>query len=347
MNNKIRNIFDIKSKSSFVVAELSGNHAGSLSIAKKIILKSKKNGADAVKLQTFDLDSMTLNSNKKFFRIKNKKWDKLNLYKLYKKSQTPLKWHKEIFKYSKKIDLICFSTPFDVISLNFLESLNCPIYKISSFEITDLNLIKAIAKTKKPVILSTGMASLNEIEEAIRVLKKNGSKKICLLHCISEYPSDFKNSNLQNIKILKKKFKLPVGLSDHSIDNKVSISSYFLGARVFEKHVRLNKKQKSIDDFFSIIPEDIKILKDELKLIEKFKNNHIFSRNVNELKNRVYRRSIFSTDLIKKGEAVTRNNTKIVRPNYGLQPKMYNKILGKKVTKNIFPFEPIKMKYLK
>lgn len=345
--NKIKNIFKNKNNKSFIVAELSGNHSGSLSIAKKIILQSKKNGADAIKLQTFDLDSMTLNSNRKIFKITNGEWKNKKLYDLYKEAQTPLKWHKEIFEYSKRIGIICFSTPFDVKSLKFLENLNCPMYKISSFEVTDLILLKEIAKTKKPIIMSTGMADINEIREAVKTLKKNGNKLLCLLHCISEYPSNFDNSNLQNITILKKKFKLPIGISDHSIDNKIAISSFFLGARVFEKHVRLNNKVKSVDDFFSITPEDLLKLRKDLDVIKNFQTKNIFLRTKNEIKNRVYRRSVFSTKLIKKGEKISLSNTRVVRPNIGIQPKMYKKILGKIINKKLEANLPIKLKDLK
>lgn len=345
--NKIKNIFKKENDKSFIVAELSGNHSGSLTIAKKIIAQSKNNGADAIKLQTFDLESMTLNSNKKIFKIKEGKWRNLKLYDLYKKAQTPLKWHKEIFSYSKKIGIICFSTPFDIKSLKLLESLDCPIYKISSFEVTDLILLKEIAKTKKPIIMSTGMAELSEINEAINILKKNGTKSICLLHCISEYPANFSNSNLQNIEIMKKKFNLPMGVSDHSTDNKIAISSYFLGARVFEKHIRLNKNLKSVDDFFSITVDELKILRKELDMIKDFKVKKTFLRTKNEIKNRIYRRSIFSTKVIKKGEKLTILNTRVVRPNIGIQPKMYKNILGRSVNKNLDTHTPIKFKDLK
>ena len=209
----------------FFIAELSANHCGDFNLAKKLIKTAKENGADAVKLQTYTADTMTIKSDKKYFKIKDGLWKGYQLWDLYNKAHTPLKWHRKLFSYAKSLGIKIFSTPFDESAVDFLEKLNCQIYKVSSFEITDLLLIKKIAKTKKPMIISTGTASLKEIELAFKTAKKYGAKEITLLYCISNYPARVEDFNLENIKILKKKFKCRIGLSDHSIDNRVAITA--------------------------------------------------------------------------------------------------------------------------
>ena len=235
----------------FFVAEISANHNGNFSNAKKLIKLAKQSGADAVKLQTFKPDTMTLNSNKKYFKIKEGLWKGNNLWKLYEKAQTPYKWHKSLFSYAKKIGIKCFSTPFDETAVDFLESLRCPIYKIASFEMQDFPLIKKVIKTKKPIIISTGMASLEEIETVYNFVKKNGAKKIALLYCVSNYPSKISDFNLNNIKILKRRFKCTIGLSDHSQDDLVAFSAVSAGAQIIEKHIALEGQKKAwILNFF-------------------------------------------------------------------------------------------------
>ena len=230
----------------FLIAEISANHCGNFKLAKKLIKCAKTNGANAVKLQTFTPDTMTINSNKKYFKIKQGLWKGYNLWDLYNKAQTPLKWHKELFRYGKSLGIKVFSTPYDETAVDFLEKLHCPIYKISSFEMTDLNLIKKVSKTKKPLIISTGMANLDEIETSFKVAKRNGAKDITLLYCVSNYPSSINDFNLNNIKILKDKFKCKVGISDHSTDNRVAIASVACGAEVIEKHIALDNQKKGL-----------------------------------------------------------------------------------------------------
>ena len=331
----------------FLIAEISANHCGNFKLAKKLIKCAKTNGANAVKLQTFTPDTMTINSNKKYFKIKQGLLKGYNLWDLYNKAQTPLKWHKELFRYGKSLGIKVFSTPYDETAVDFLEKLHCPIYKISSFEMTDLDLIKKASKTKKPLIISTGMANLDEIETSFKVAKRNGAKDITLLYCVSNYPSSINDFNLNNIKILKDKFKCKVGISDHSTDNRVAIASVACGAEVIEKHIALDNQKKGLDIDFSIKGREIKKLRDDVDIAFNLLGKNIFFRNKNENKSKVFRRSIFTTKKIKKGQKFTKNNLKVVRPGYGIEPKYFNKILNKKSPKNIDKHEPLKSAILK
>ena len=331
----------------FLIAEISANHCGNFKLAKKLIKCAKTNGANAVKLQTFTPDTMTINSNKKYFKIKQGLWKGYNLWDLYNKAQTPLKWHKELFKYGKSLGIKVFSTPYDETAVDFLEKLHCPIYKISSFEMTDLDLIKKASKTKNPLIISTGMANLGEIETSFKVAKRNGAKDITLLYCVSNYPSSINDFNLNNIKILKDKFKCKVGISDHSTDNRVAIVSVACGAEVIEKHIALDNQKKGLDIDFSIKGREIKKLRNDVDIAFNLLGKNIFFRNKNESKSKVFRRSIFTTKKIKKGQKFTKNNLKVVRPGYGIEPKYFNKILNKKSPKNIDKHEPLKSAILK
>jgi sialic acid synthase SpsE len=223
----------------FFVAEISANHNGSIIHAKKLIKIAKKYGADAVKFQTYTPETLTINSNKSEFKIKQGLWKGKTLWDLYKKAQTPFEWHKELFDYAKKIKIICFSSPFDETAVDLLENLNCPFYKIASFEINHIPLIKKIAKTRKPIIISTGMSNLKEIDLAYRTAKKYGAKEIILLYCVSNYPSEISDFNFNNIRILKERYNCKVGFSDHSTDNKVVAAAIASGAEVIEKHIAL------------------------------------------------------------------------------------------------------------
>ncbi len=331
----------------FFIAEISANHCGNFKLAKQLIKCAKINGADAVKLQTYTPDTMTINSDKKYFKIKEGLWKGYNLWDLYDKAQTPLRWHKELFKYGKNLGIKVFSTPYDETAVDFLEKLHCPIYKISSFEMTDLNLIKKVSKTKKPLIISTGMADLNEIETSVKVAKRNGAKDITLLYCVSNYPSSIDDFNLNNIKILKDKFKCTVGISDHSTDNRVAIASVASGAEVIEKHIALDNQKKGFDIDFSLKGKEIKKLRNDVDIAFKLLGKNFFFRNKNENKSKVFRRSIFTTKDIKKGQKFTKDNLRVIRPGYGLEPKYFNKILNKKSPINIKKDEPLKSAMLK
>ena len=271
----------------FFIAEISANHCGNFEHAKKLIKCAKINGVDAIKLQTYTADTMTNKSNKKYFKIKKGLWKGYYLWDLYNKAQTPLKWHKELFKYGKNLGLKVFSTPYDETAVDFLEKLKCPIYKIASFEMTDLNLIKKVSKTKKPLIISTGMANLKEIETSVKVAKQNGAKDITLLYCVSNYPSSVDDFNLNNIKILKDKFKCRVGISDHSLDNRVAIASIACGAEVVEKHIALDNQKEGFDIDFSIKGKEIKKLRNDIDIAFKLLGKN-FSFEIKMKKNQKF-----------------------------------------------------------
>lgn len=339
----------------FLVAEISTNHNGKFENAINLIKKAKKYGADAIKLQTYTPGSMTVNSKKKYFLIKNGLWKGYNLWDLYKKAQTPYIWHKKLFNYGKKIGIKVFSTPFDEKAVDFLEKLNCPFYKVASFEMRDLPLIKKIVSTKKHIIISTGMASLNEIENTFNAAKFYGAKKISLLYCVSNYPSKISDFNLNNIKIMKKKFNCEIGFSDHSNDARVAAAAVNLGASIIEKHIRL-KEVKSLDYDFSINVEDIRnykklLLKNNLnnterKFYHKLLGKNKFFRKSTENDNKIYRRSIFVVKNIKKGQYFNKSNIRKIRPGHGVSPIFYEKILGKKSFFNIKAYEPLTKKNL-
>ena len=339
-----KNIFKNKP---FLIAEISANHCGNLSLAKKLIDTAKNNGADAVKLQTFSPETMTLNSNKKDFKIKEGLWKGYNLWNLYKKAQTPYSWHKELFDYAKKKKIICFSTPFDETAVELLEKLNTPIYKISSFEMTDIPLIKKIAKTKKPIIMSTGLSNLDEIELSFKTAKKFGCKDITLLYCVSAYPAKDSDINLNNLNILKKKFSCRVGFSDHTNNTNIACAAVAMGAEVIEKHIALNGQKKGLDIRFSLKGKEIQLFKKRISETYKFLGSNNFKRSKNEMKNKKFRRSIYAYKNIKKGEKFSKKNIKVIRPGYGLDPKYFEQLIGRKSTKKIEIASRINLKHLK
>ena len=332
----------IKNKIPFLVAEISANHCGNINLAKKLIKCAKDNGADAAKLQTYTADTMTIQSNKKYFKIKNGLWKGYDLWNLYNEAHTPLEWNKKLFDYGKKLGITIFSTPFDETAVNLLEKLKCPMYKVASFEITDLLLIKKISQTKKPIIISTGMASMEEIELAYRTAKNYGAKDITLLYCVSNYPSKNIDFNLNNIKILKNKFKCRVGLSDHSKDNRVAIAAVAAGAEVVEKHIALDKQKKGLDIEFSLKGKEIKKFKEDINLAYNLLGKNYFYRNKSEKKSKIFRRSIFATENIKKGEKFNNQNIRRIRPGYGLEPKYYEKLIGRKSPITLDKGQPLK-----
>lgn len=328
----------------FLIAELSANHDGKLSNAIKLIKHAKKFGADAVKLQTYTPDWMTLKSKKKYFKIKKGLWAGYTLWDLYNKGKTPIEWHRELFELAKDLKIKIFSTPFDRKAVDILENLNCKFYKISSFEINDIELIKYVAKTKKPMIISTGMADLREIDLAYKTAKKNGCNDISLLYCVSSYPSKINEFNLNNIKILNKRYKCEVGLSDHSNNQIIPAISAGFGAKIFEKHIAILGLKKSLDYEFSLKGEQIREYKKLITDAAQVTKNSNFTRVRSELKNRKFRRSIFSTKKIKKGEKFTEENIKIIRPSNGIDPKYFRKLLGKISKNNYSDSVPLRKK---
>jgi len=334
-------------KKTYFIAEISANHNGSLQQAKKIIYTAKKYGADAVKLQTYTPDTMTIKSNKSDFKIKGGLWDGKTLWDLYKKAQTPFEWHKELFDYAKKIKITCFSTPFDESAVDLLENLNCPFYKVASFEMNHIPLIKKISQTRKPIIISTGMANLKEIDLAYKTAKNNGAKEIILLYCVSNYPSKISDFNFNNIKILKERYNCKVGFSDHSTDNKVVAAAIAAGAEVIEKHVALEGQKKGFDLSFSLKGREIKeyarVIKDTSLMMGKI----FFFRNKSENQSLQFRRSIYAVSEIKKGEKFTKKNIRVIRPGFGIQPFYFEKLINKKSPSDINSQTPLKKSLLK
>ena len=273
-------------------------------------------------------------------------WKGYNLWNLYNDAHTPLKWHKKLFNYGKQIGINVFSTPFDESAVDFLEKLKCPMYKIASFEMTDIPLIKKIASTKKPMIISTGMANLKEIELAYKTARKYGAKDIALLYCVSNYPSKNSDFNLNNIKILKNKFKCKVGLSDHSKDEKIAVASVAAGAVIIEKHIALDNQKKGLDIKFSLKGKAIKRFREAIDLSYKLLGKETFYRHKSEEKNKIFRRSIFAAKDIKKNEKFTKVKIRRIRPGYGLSPIYYEKLLGKKSPLNLYRGEPINRRLL-
>mgnify|MGYP001221916384 CR=1 FL=1 len=330
-----------------LVAELSANHNKSLKRALNLLKLAKQNDADAVKLQTFDESSMTINTRRNGFLIKSGLWRGYSLWDLYKDAKTPFSWHKELFDYAKKIKIKCFSTPFDLNALNLLEKLNCPIYKIASFEATDLELIKEVSMTQKPMIISTGLCNIKEIDNAFNTAKKYNSNEVALLYCVSSYPSKISDFNLENISILKKRYKCRVGFSDHSKKNIVAQLAVSMGATIIEKHIAENNQKRGLDIEFSLKGNEIKKFKEDILTAKHLIGEKYFKRTQNEKKNLIFRRSIYATKNIKKGEKFTKTNTKTLRPYLGICASKYQLLLNKKAKRNIKENTTIYLKDLK
>tara|TARA_Y100000768_G_scaffold113266_1_gene83460 strand:- start:17252 stop:18313 length:1062 start_codon:yes stop_codon:yes gene_type:complete len=351
MRIKIKNRFISEKDKPFLIAEISANHKNSIKKTFQLLKEAKKIGVDAVKFQTFDLNEMTLNIKKKEFLIKNKfktkSWNNRSLYSIYKEAQLPFSWHKKIFDKAKKLGLIYFSSVFDEISLKFLENLNVPMYKVASLESLHFPLIKKICKTKKPIIISTGTLSMNEIEELVKFLKKNNCKNYIILHCVTQYPADYKNVNLETIKTLRKKLKCLIGYSDHTKGIGVALSSINYGACVIEKHFILNSKDKTLDSNFSSNPDEMKNLVNEIKNAWEAKGKPKLNISGGEKIYKNYRRSIYVTENIKKNQKFTSKNIKVIRPGFGMEPKFYERVIGKISKKNLKIGDPLKRNMIK
>jgi pseudaminic acid synthase len=315
----------------FVIAEVSGNHNLSIERAFQIIAAAKDAGADAVKLQTYTADTMTLNLREKEFFVSDSEniWKGQSLYELYEKAHTPWAWHEEIFNYAKKLEIICFSTPFDETAVDFLEELRVPCYKVASFENTDIPLLRKIASTKKPIIMSTGMATFQELAMSLDVLEEAGCRDLILLKCTSAYPSLAKDANLQTIPQMRQAFGVNVGLSDHSLGISVPLVATALGACVIEKHLTMDREDGGVDSSFSLIPEEFSFLVKESSLAFAALGQVSYDRTEKEKKSAIYRRSIYVSKGIKKGETLTKENTRVIRPALGLKPEFYELILGR------------------
>ena len=324
----------------FIIAELSANHNGKINNIYKLIDKAKRCGASAVKIQSYTPQSMTLNCKNKYFFINKGPWAGKYLYDLYKKGTTPYLWHKKIFDYAKKKNILCFSSPFDSEAVQLLEKMKVKLYKIASFEINHIPLLEEVGKTKKPVIISTGMADIKDVSLAIKTLKKSGSTDIAILHCISSYPSKPENYNLNFINKLKK-FNLPIGLSDHTIGDIVAISSVGMGLRIFEKHFKLDG-QKGLDSKFSSSSIDFKNYVKNINISFKSMGKENFNRNFLEGSSKNHRRSIFISKNVLKNDIITKDNISVIRPSNGMHPKFLKKVLGKKFKTNKKKGTPLK-----
>ena len=346
MKNIIKKIFD-KSSPPILIAEISANHNGLIKNAKKLIMTAKKNGADIVKLQTYEPKNMTINSTQKDFLIKSGLWKGYKLWDLYKEAQTPFSWQKKLFEYSKKIKMPCFSTPYDDEGVDLLKKLESKLYKVSSFEMKDSFLVKKICRIGKPVIISTGLASLGEINEVYRLAKKSGCKKLVLLYCVSAYPAKNEDFNLNNIDILKKKFKCEIGFSDHSTDNSVAMLAISRGVRVIEKHIALEGQKDGLDIDFSIKGKEIKKFKEDMIKAWTLIGKKKFYRTKNELKNIKFQRSIYVIKEIKKGDTFSQRNVRRIRPGFSLPANKWEFIIGKKSKKNLMVGSRIALKDIK
>lgn len=313
----------------YIIAEMSANHAGSYERAIEIIHKAKEVGADCIKIQTYTPDTMTINCNNEYFSIKKGTWKGENLYNLYEKAYTPWEWQEGLKKEAERIGIDFLSTPFDRTSVDFLESINIDFYKIASFELVDIPLIKYIASKKKPIILSTGMGTLEEIQEAVDAIKSQGNNNLCLLKCSSAYPAIPDDMNLMTMKNLRDTFGVTVGLSDHSLGAVAAVTAVAIGAKVIEKHFCLSRDIENPDASFSMEPEEFKDMVEDIRSAEKAIGKISYKLSEEETQSQVFRRSIFVVEDIKKGEKFTEKNIRIIRPGYGLKPKYYDEVIGK------------------
>lgn len=325
----------------FIIGELSGNHNGNIKRAIKLLKIAKSANVSAVKIQTYTPDTLTIKCDKPDFLINEGVWKGKTLYDLYKEAYTPWEWHEKIFSEAKKLGIIIFSTPFDETAVDFLEELNCPAYKIASFEIIDHQLLEKVSLTKKPIILSTGMANLHEIEEAVKILKKNKVKNYALLHCVSGYPTPPNEANLKTIIDLSKRFQVPIGLSDHTLGINVSICAIALGATIIEKHFTISRKDKGPDSSFSLEPSELSDLTSSCKEAWDAIGNINYKIKESEKENLKFRRSLYVIENINKGNLLTKNNIKSIRPGYGMHPKELENVIGKKATRNLIKGHPL------
>ncbi len=326
----------------FLVAEISANHNGRLQNAKDLMSAAMDSGADAVKLQTYTPDTMTLDIDSNDFKISGGLWDGYKLYDLYKEAHTPFEWHEELFEHGQNIGLIVFSTPFDETAVDLLDSLNSPAIKIASFEMTDIPLVEYSTKCGVPIVISTGLASENEIYETLKSLSKRNFNDVVLLHCVSGYPTPYDQYNLSTINLLREKFNILVGISDHTLGTEVAVSSVALGAKLIEKHFIMNRSDGGPDSSFSLEPKEFYKLSTEVENAWKAIGIPSFKQKKVEKENLKFRRSIYSCCKIKKGEVFTSENIKRIRPGFGLEPKFYHEIIGKKSICNIDAGTPIK-----
>ena len=325
----------------YVIAEMSANHNGNIETAFKLIEAAKQAGADAVKLQTYRPDTITLNCDSEDFRIHGGLWDGRTLYELYEEAHMPWEWHAPLFAHARKHGITIFSSPFDNTAVDLLEDLNAPAYKIASFEAVDHALIKYVASTGKPMIISTGMADAQEIQEAIDAAREGGCKELAILHCVSGYPAPAEDYNLRTIPDMIQRFGLTVGLSDHTLDNTTAITSVAMGASIIEKHFTLNRSGGGPDDSFSLEPVELAALCRGARTAWAALGKVDYGRKSSEQGNVKFRRSLYFVKDMKAGDAITRDSVRSVRPGFGLPPKHFDAVLGKRINRDVSAATPI------
>jgi pseudaminic acid synthase len=326
----------------YVIAELSGNHNGDIRRALQLIEVAKDAGADAVKLQTYTADTITIDHDGSDFMIKGGPWDGRRLHELYREAATPWDWHPALFKHARELDITCFSSPFDQTAVDFLEEIGVPAYKIASFEIVDTPLIRYVAKTGKPLVISTGMASDSEINDAIAAV--TGSRAgVALLHCISAYPAPAEEANLARIPALAKRYDCPIGLSDHTLGTDVAVAAVAMGATIIEKHVTLNRSDGGPDAAFSLEPDELKMLIKGVRRAYAAIGHADFEIVASEKPYMMFRRSLYAVQDIAAGEELTAKNVRSIRPGHGLPPKYLPEILGKRARKKIARGTPMSL----
>lgn len=330
-----------QSEPPYVIAELSANHNGKLETAIKIVEEAKKAGADAVKLQTYKPDTITLDCDNEEFRIHGGLWNGRTLYDLYAEAHMPWEWHKPLFEHARTLGITIFSSPFDKTAVDLLEDLNAPAYKIASFEAVDLPLIKYVASTGKPMIISTGMADAEEIEEAVQAARDGGAKEIAILHCVSGYPALPEEYNLRTLADMIRRFGLVTGLSDHTIDNTTAIASVALGASVIEKHFTLDRNGGGPDDSFSLEPAELKMLCQGARSAWAALGQVDYGLKSSEKGNAKFRRSLYFVKAMRAGEVITEDHIRSVRPGFGLAPKFLPSLIGKTARRNIEKNTPV------
>ena len=331
----------------FIIAELSANHLGDFDLAVDTIKAMKESGADAVKMQTYTPDTLTLNCKNDYFKIRqNTIWDGSTFYELYEKAYMPWEWQPELKKIAEKLGLIAFSSPFDKTSVDFLEDMNVPAYKIASFEITDIPLIENVAACGKPVIISTGIAEFSDIELAIETCKKQGNDKIALLKCTSAYPAPIESINLKTIPNMAETFKTVVGLSDHTLEHAIPLGAVALGARIIEKHFILDRKMGGPDSKFSLEPDKFKSMVNSVRALEKAMGKVSYELDDATRLSRNFSRSLFVVKDVQEGEKINHENVRSIRPGFGLHPKYLRNIVGKKFSKNIKKGTPLSWDYI-
>lgn len=325
----------------YIIAEMSANHNGSLSNAKEIIHAAKEAGADCIKIQTYTPETMTIDCDKPYFQISNGTWKGDDLYHLYQKAYTPWNWQQQLKEEAEQIGIDFLSTPFDNTSVDFLEQIGVQFYKIASFELIDIPLLKYIASKGKPMIISTGMAELSEIDEAVRAVRSTGNEALALLRCASAYPAVTDEMNLKTMVNMHEVFRVPVGLSDHSLGSVGAVTAVALGAKIIEKHICLNREWGGPDASFSMEPMEFKAMVEDIRQAEKAVGKVCYGLSHQERSSIVFRRSIFCVKDIKRGEVLTEDNVRIIRPGYGLEPKYYSQVLGQRALQDIERGTPI------